>query len=105
MPTQEKLQLKLKPNYDFVLVKRIEEESDSTIVKPEAYRQKSDKAVIIAAGPGRLVGTTIMDMDYLPGEIVLVSKHGGTDVELNGEQFTLLRVGDVYGLVYEDNAN
>jgi chaperonin GroES len=100
--TREEVKLKLRPNYDFVLVRRIDEEVSGTILKPEAYRQKSDKAVVISVGPGRIVGSTIMPIEYVPGAIVFVSKHGGTDVELNGEKFTILRAGDVYGELYED---
>jgi chaperonin GroES len=103
--TKEKLLLTLKPNYDFILVRRIEEEDQGTIVKPEAYRQKSDKAVVIAVGPGRVLAGQIFPIEYEPGHIVAVSKHGGTDIELNGEEFTLLRVGDVYGRVYENGEN
>ena len=90
-----------KPLNDFVLVKRIDENPSEIIVQSEHYKQKSDKAIVVAVGEGRILGSMVIPIDLKPGDTVGVSKYSGTDIELEGEKFTLFRVGDIYGKVLD----
>jgi co-chaperonin GroES (HSP10) len=86
------------PNIDFIIVQRMDEVESDVIVKPDAYKQPGDRALVLNVGKGRIVGNTIMPMEYFPGDVVAISKYG---TEWKIKEFekpcTILRVGDVYG--------
>ena len=64
MPVAQKgLLLRLKPKNDFVLIKRIEEHASSVIQTPDQYKQRGDKAVVIAVGDARIVGSLLVPID------------------------------------------
>jgi chaperonin GroES len=98
------LAVSFKPLNDFVLVKRLDENPSEIIVQSEHYKQKSDKAVVVAVGEGRILGSMVIPIDLKPGDTVGISKHSGTDIELEGAEFTLFRVGDIYGKILDANS-
>ena len=70
------------------------------IIIPDSAKEKPQNAKVIALGTGK----TDKDGKKVPfevkvGDIVLISKYGGTEVKLDGEKFTLLREDDVLGII------
>lgn len=86
-----------KPILDRVLLKRIEETKDSTIVIPEKYRQQSNKGTVIACGDGVLLGGALYPMPVQPGDEVLFGEYNAEKVSLDGEEYEIVRVQDIRG--------
>ena len=82
-----------------VLVKRLDLGDDVTaggIIKPEIARQRSERAEVVLAGPGEYQNGTFMPMTVQPGEKVVITRYGGTDIELDGAKFTLVHMSQLY---------
>ncbi len=92
----------VKPLGDRVLVKRLEEKEEKKggIIIPDTAKEKPQEAEIIAVGPGR----TTDDGKHIPlevkkGDKVLISKYGGTDVKIDGDEHVILRGDDILAIV------
>ena len=88
----------LEPLGDRVIVKVIEEEAEMThgLHIPEIAQVKSCKGRIMAVGEGRFIGGRIEPLPISEGDIVLFSKYGGTEINLDGEEYLCLRFDEVY---------
>jgi chaperonin GroES len=94
--------MKLKPLQDRVIVKQseAEEKTASGILLPDAAKEKPTKGKVIAAGPGKLSDKgKPMDLSVRVGDHVYYGKYSGTDVEVNGEKFVILRESDILGVL------
>ena len=94
--------MKLKPLQDRVIVKQAEaeEKTASGILLPDAAKEKPTKGKVIAAGPGKTDdnGKTHA-LNVKAGDNVYYGKYSGTDVEVNGEKFVILRESDILGVL------
>ena len=95
-------QTSIQPIGDRILVQPMEENEQvkGGIIIPDSAKEKPQNAKVIALGTGK----TDKDGKKVPievkvGDIVLISKYGGTEVKLDGEKFTLLREDDVLGII------
>lgn len=91
-----------KPLSDWICVKRTDKEYDGSIVIPDIAKQRSDTATVVSVGDGRIINGQLVPIGIDPGDEVLISRHGGIDFEVEGEKIVLLRVGDVYGKIVEE---
>ena len=94
--------MKLRPLQDRVIVKQseAEEKTASGIVLPDAAKEKPTKGKVIAAGPGKLSEKgKPMDLSVRVGDNVYYGKYSGTDVEVDGEKFVILRESDILGVL------
>jgi chaperonin GroES len=94
--------MKLKPLADRVIVKQTEaeEKTASGIFLPDAAKEKPTKGKVIAAGPGKLDDNgKRMALGVKAGDAVFYGKYAGTEVEVNGEKFVILRESDVLGVL------
>ncbi len=93
---------KITPIGQRVLVKRLEAESISAggIVLPDSAQEKPQEAEIVSLGTGGKDddGKTI-EFAVKVGDIVLISKYGGTDVKVDGEDLLILSESDILGIV------
>jgi chaperonin GroES len=85
--------MKLKPLADRVLIQPIpaEEKTISGIIIPDSAKEKPLKGTVIAAGNG----TKDEAMVLKEGDKVLYGKYAGTEVELDGEKYLIMRQTDV----------
>ena len=94
--------MKIRPLNDRILVKRLEEEAKTAggIIIPDSAKEKPAEGEIIAVGPGKLNdhGERVA-MDVKPGDRVLFSKYGGTDVKIDGDDYLIMREDDILGVV------
>ncbi|MDD2560451.1 MAG: co-chaperone GroES [Bacteroidales bacterium] len=83
----------LKPLSDRVLVKpaAAEQKTAGGIIIPDSAKEKPLKGEIIAVGPG----TKDETMQVEVGDFVLYGKYSGTEVELDGEKFLIMRQSDI----------
>jgi len=94
--------MKLKPLQDRVIVKQseAEEKTASGILLPDAAKEKPTKGKVVAAGPGkRDENGKLHALDVKAGDQVYYGKYSGTDVEVNGEKFVILRESDILGVL------
>jgi chaperonin GroES len=94
--------MKLRPLQDRVIVKPTDAESKtaSGIVLPDTAKEKPTKGKVIAAGPGKLDEKgKPMELGVRAGDTVYYGKYSGTDVEVSGEKFVILRESDILGVL------
>ncbi|ABK62466.1 molecular chaperone GroES [Clostridium novyi A str. 4552] len=93
--------MRIKPLGDRVVIKRLEaeEKTKSGIVLPGSAKEKPQEAEIVAVGPGGLVDGKEVRMEVKVGDKVLFSKYSGTEVKLDGEEYTILRQNDILAIV------
>ncbi len=92
----------LKPLNDRVIVKLAEEQEvkKGGIIIPDSAKEKPQEAKVIAVGPGRLDDNgKRIPVDLKKGDRVLISKYGGTEVKLDGEQYQILREDDILAVL------
>ena len=91
-----------RPLHDRVLVRRVEadEKTAGGIIIPDTAKEKPQEGEVVAVGPGRLTddGKRIA-MDVKAGDRVLIGKYSGTDVKIDGTEYTILREDDVLGVL------
>src|SRR5438874_10711213 len=94
--------MKLKPLQDRVIVRQsdAEEKTKSGIVLPDSAKEKPTKGKVIAVGPGKLDEKgKHMELGVRNGDTVYYGKYSGTEVDVDGEKFVILREGDLLGVV------
>jgi len=89
--------MNIKPLADRVVIKMIEAEetTKSGIVLPGAAKEKPQIAEVVAVGPGGVVDGKEIKMELSVGDRVLISQYAGTNVKLDGQEYTILRQSDV----------
>lgn len=85
--------MSLKPLSDRVLVKPAvaEQKTASGIIIPDSAKEKPLKGEVMAVGPG----TKDETMQVAVGDVVLYGKYAGTEVEVDGEKWLIMRQSDV----------
>ncbi len=85
-----------------VLVKRIEEEeqqSEGGIFLPDSAKEKPQDAEVIALGNGKNDDGEIIEFSVKVGDKVLISKYGGTEVKIDGQECLILNESDILGII------
>jgi len=94
--------IKIKPLQDRVLVKRVqaEEKTESGIIIPDTAKEKPQKGEVVAVGPGKMLENgTKLTPTVKPGDKILFSKYAGTEIEINNEEFLIMREDDILGIL------
>ena len=93
--------MKLKPLSDRVVIKMVEAEetTKSGIILAGAAQEKPQVAEVIAVGPGGVVDGKEIEMTVSVGQKVITSKYSGTEVKVDGEEYMIVRVGDILAVV------
>jgi len=100
----EDKKLNLRPLADRVVVEPVEEEEQTfaggKLVLPETAKEKPQKGLILATGPGRLDddGKRVV-MDVKVGDHVLYAKYAGTEVKIDGKKLLILKETDILAVV------
>jgi chaperonin GroES len=89
--------MNIKPLADRVLVKPAvaEEKTVGGIIIPDSAKEKPLKGEVIAVGNG----TKDEQMLLKAGDKVLYGKYAGTEIELEGEQYLIMRQSDVLAII------
>lgn len=89
--------MNIKPLADRVVIKMVEAEetTKSGIILTGSAKEKPQIAEVVAVGPGGVVDGKEVKMELAVGDRVLMSKYAGTEVKLDGQEYTILRQGDV----------
>lgn len=92
----------IRPLGDRVFVEPVEEEVEMKggIYIPDSAKEKPIKSKVISVGPGRRdEAGKLIPMDVKPGDIVLTSKYGGTELKLDDKAYKILSSSDILAVV------
>ena len=88
----------LRPLDDRVVVEAMdaEEMTSGGIVLPDAAQEKPQRGTVVAVGPGRMLDSGARgDLSVTIGDEVIYGKYGGSDVEVDGDEYKILRETDI----------
>ncbi len=93
--------MKLVPLGDKIVLKQLEAEetTKSGIVLTGQAKEKPQEAEVIAVGPGGNIDGKEVVMQVKEGQKVIYSKYAGTDVELDGEEYIIVKQSDILAIV------
>ena len=93
--------MNIKPLGDRVVIKMVETEetTKSGIILTGSAKEKPQMAEIDAVGPGGMVDGKEVKMEVKLGDKVILSKYSGTEVKIDGEDFVVVRQGDILAIV------
>ncbi len=96
--------INIRPLADRVVVEPVEEEevtfAGGKLVLPETAKEKPQKGVILATGPGRKDDDgKVIPMDVKEGDQVLYSKYAGTEIKIEGKKYLILKESDILAVV------
>lgn len=93
--------MKIKPLGDKVVIKMLEgeETTKSGIVLPGSAKEKPQVAEVVAVGPGTVVDGKEVKMEVKVGDKVLMNRYSGTEVKYDGQEYTILKQGDILAIV------
>ena len=94
----------IKPLADRVVIKMMEAEETTKggIILAASAQEKPQVAEIVAVGPGGVVDGKEVKMYLKVGDKVLLSKYAGTEVKLDGEDYTSRRQDDILAIGEEE---
>ena len=93
--------MNLKPLSDRVILKALEaeEKTKGGIILTANAKEKPEMAEVVAVGPGGTVDGKEVVMTVKVGDKVLTSKYSGTEVKVDGEEYTIVRQSDILAVV------
>ena len=93
--------MNIKPLADNVVIKatEAEETTKSGIVLTSSAKEKPQVAVVVAVGPGGTVDGKKVVMTVKAGDKVIAAKYSGTDIKIDGEEYTILHQSDILAIV------
>ena len=93
--------MKLKPLADRVVIKMVEaeEKTKSGLILTGSAKEKPEVALVVEVGPGGLVDGKEVKMTVKKGQTVITSKYAGTEVKIDGQEYTIVRQSDILAIV------
>jgi chaperonin GroES len=94
--------MKFRPLHDRVLVRRIEEAETvrGGIVIPDSAKEKPQEGEAVACGNGKVLDSGLrVALDVKPGDRVLFGKYGGSEIQVDGEEYLILREDEILAVV------
>lgn len=93
--------MKIRPLADRVVIKMVEaeEKTKSGIVLPGTAKEQPQMAEVVEVGPGGIVDDKEVKMEVKIGDKVLFSKYAGTEVKLDGNEYTIIKQSDILAVV------
>ena len=91
----------MKPLGDRVVIKNLEAEETTKggIILTNSAKEKPVMAEVVAVGPGGNVDGKDITMYVTVGQKVIYSKYAGTEVKLDGQEYIIVRQGDILAIV------
>ncbi|MBO4481064.1 MAG: co-chaperone GroES [Bacteroidales bacterium] len=89
--------MSIKPLADRVLVEPAEAEQKTAggIIIPDTAKEKPQKGVVVAVGPGK----KDEPMTVKVGDVVLYGKYAGTELQLDGNTYLIMKESDIYAIM------
>ena len=93
--------MKFRPLHDRVLIEVLdsEEKTAGGIIIPDTAKEKPQEGKIVAVGPGaKTEDGKVIPMDVKIGELVLFGKWSGTEVKIDGKEYSIMKESDIMGI-------
>ncbi len=89
--------INFKPNEDRVLVEAApaEQKTASGLIIPDTAKEKPQKGKVIAIGDGLKDKPVTVKV----GDQVLYGKYSGTEINIDGKEYLIMRNSDIFGIV------
>ena len=94
--------MKFRPLHDRVLVESLdsEEKTSGGIIIPDTAKEKPQEGKVVAVGPGsKTEDGKITPMDVKVGDQVLFGKWSGTEVKIDGKEYSIMKESDIMGVI------
>ena len=93
--------MKLRPLFDKVVLKQVEaiETTKAGIILPGSAQEKPEMAEVVAVGPGGIIDGNEVKMTLKVGDKVITGKYSGTQVKIDGVEYTIVSQSDVLAIV------
>ena len=95
--------MKIRPLYDRVVIKRVEEKGDALrggLYIPDSAKEKPQEGEVMAVGKGkRLEDGKVVPLDVEKGNRILFGKYSGSEIRIDGEEFLIMREDEVLGVL------
>ena len=93
--------MKLKPLADRVILKQFkaEEKTKSGLILAASAQEKPEMFEVVEVGPGGMVDGNEVKMTVAAGDRVIVGKYSGTTVKVDGEEYSIVRQGEILAVV------
>ena len=94
--------MNIRPLYDRIVVKRLEEEADKTaggLFIPDSAKEKPQRGTVIAAGNGKVRDDgDRVKLDVKAGDTILFGKYSGQEIKLEGIEYLIMKEDDVLAI-------
>ena len=93
--------MKFRPLHDRVLIKVLdsEEKTSGGIIIPDTAKEKPQEGEVVAVGPGaKNEDGKVAPLDVKVGDIVLFGKWSGTEVKIDGKEYSIMKETDIMGI-------
>ena len=93
--------MNIKPLADRVIVAPMEKETmKGGIIIPDTAKEKPQQGKIVAVGPGQISDSgERVEPEVKAGDVVLYGKYSGTEVNVEGDDYLILRESDVLAIL------
>jgi chaperonin GroES len=94
--------MKIRPLYDRILVKRIEEQNKTAggLFIPDTAKEKPQEALVVAVGNGKIIEDgSLRKLEVKAGDKVLFSKYSGNEIKIDGTEHLILREDDILAVL------
>ena len=94
--------MKIRPLYDRIVVKRIEdkEQMQGGLYIPDTAKEKPQEGEVVAVGKGkRLEDGKVVALDVQVGDRILFGKYSGSEIKLDGQEYMIMREDEVLGIL------
>jgi chaperonin GroES len=98
--------MNIRPLYDRIVVKRIDEKETrrSGIIIPDSAQEKPQEAEVVAIGHGKLIEGKLFPLEVKVGNRILFGKYSGNEIQLDGQEYLVMREDDVLGILEQEEA-
>ena len=94
--------MNIRPLYDRIVVKRLEEQETKVggLFIPDSAKEKPQEGEVVAVGKGkRLEDGKLVALDVEKGNRILFGKYSGSEIRIDGEEFLIMREDEVLGVL------
>jgi chaperonin GroES len=95
--------MKIRPLYDRVVIKRIEEKGEALrggLYIPDSAKEKPQEGEVMAIGKGkRLEDGKVVPLDVRVGDRILFGKYSGSDITIEGTEYMIMREDEILGIL------
>ena len=94
--------MKVRPLYDRILIKRVDEEEKTAggLFIPDTAKEKPQQGLVVAVGTGKVQEDgSVRKLEIKAGDKILFSKYSGNDIKIDGTEHLILREEDVLAVL------